>query len=197
MEQEKKFSLKNLSLKDLFNNKDVLFEKSKNVVSAYSDFVEQAKSNKMFQKILENSLKEMEEMKDDYENGRLRITFNVHGSKLERFGGKVNREDIYVIDNKDELKQNLEQYFFKDAPLVAKKNRIDELLIEFGIKEECQKHKVKALFDKIIEDNVKELNDNNKVEIIIGTARVEITIEPVGHIYEIKGSKGSKIDLTK
>lgn len=197
MEQEKKFDLKNFSLKDLFNNKAVLLEKAKGAVVAYSDFVEQAKSNKIFQKALKNSLEDMKEMKDDYENGRLKITFNVHGSKLERFGGKINREDLYAIDNKDELKQNLEQYFFKDAPLVAKKNRIDELLAEFGIKEENEKNKVKALFDKIIEDNVKDLNDNDKVEIKIGTARVEITIEPIGHIYELKGSKGSKIDLSK
>lgn len=183
---QENFEVEKFDIRKLSQYKSQLLEKTKNQIVSYSDFVRQANdesSSKIIKMLKKNAmksvLKRLQEAKEDYDAKKLSMTFNVSGSKNLRFGGKINREDTYIIDSKDILSASVIEYFNDEAPLKTKDKE------------------VKERFESELKEFSKQVVDFGKYSFTFETVNVKISVDPADQFYDIGGANGAKIDLSK
>lgn len=167
-----------MEMKDIKKNKDVLLEKTKGQVVGYSEFVKQTESSK-YRLLMKRVLSNLQMAKEDFEKGRENITFEIKGSKDTQFGKKIERKDIYVIEDESKIKESVLDYFNEEAQLKTKDKSL------------------KAEFIETLSENIKDFGDKKEVSFAFKSALITITLTPVSQFVEISGSKGAKIDLSK
>lgn len=167
-----------MGMKDIKKNKEMLLEQTKGQVVGYSEFVKQTESSK-YRILMKRVLANLKMAKEDFEKGRENITFEIKGSKETQFGKKVERKDIYVLEDADKIKQSIIDYFNEEAPLKTKDKS------------------VKSEFLNLLEESIDKIDVKKEVSFSFKSAQISIKLEPFSQFVEIFGSKGAKIDLSK
>lgn len=167
-----------MGMKDIKKNKDALLEKTKGQVVGYTEFVRQTESSK-YRLLMKRVLSNLQMAKEDFEKGRENITFEIKGTKDIQFGKKIERRDIYVIEDESKLKESVIDYFNEEAPLKTKDKNL------------------KTEFIETLKENIENFGNKKEISFSFKTALITITLTPVSKFVEISGSKGAKIDLSK
>lgn len=170
-----KIDYSKMSVKDLLktSTRESLLEQTKGKIVKYSDFLEKAPAKR-----IPNMLKSLEQAKKDFDEKKLDLTFKIKGSFKTRFGFKLNREDVYTIENIDKLEEYMLTYFKEEAPLNSK-----------------DKEKLNQLYD-LVKSKVKEVVENKNTEFKFDKALITISYSPVSQYFELNGKNGAKIDLS-